>query len=120
MIITDERFGAQRHRRDGGVQLFDDLGCLLGSSDAARLEPEAVLIRSFADTRWIRGDRAYVVRARGLASPMGHGLAAFATSQAAEAEAARHAGATLSSFPAILGSGTLSSLPAHRQSGAGF
>lgn len=95
MIVSDERFAAQYHDRAGGVEFFDDLGCLLAAHGGGGSDPQAVFVRSFDDARWLRGDEAFVVRAAAFTSPMGFGLAAFATRNAAESEVRGRAGATL-------------------------
>jgi copper chaperone NosL len=94
MIVSDERFAAQYHDRAGNVEFFDDLGCLLAAHAGEGGDPQAAFVRSFDDARWLRGDEAFVVHASAFTSPMGSGLAAFATRPAAESEARGRAGAT--------------------------
>ena len=88
MIIGDPHFGAQLHDRHGGVQNFDDLGCW--QKAAAKADPTASFVRSYADGAWIRADQSFLVRYGELHSPMGSGLAAFPTRSAAQAFAERH------------------------------
>ncbi len=95
MITSDARFGAQLHDRQGGVQQFDDLGCWQKAVAGTHPELVASFLRSFPEGAWIRADRAFVVRSAELHSPMGSGLAAFATREAAAAFAQRHAGAAV-------------------------
>lgn len=103
MIISDERYGAERFDRQGKAELFDDLGCLLErTSSAGEAEPEAIFVRSFTDGKWIRGNGAIVVHARGVASPMGHGYVAFETMDAARTEAARWNDAEVAQLPDLL------------------
>ena len=93
MIVSDSRFGAQLHDRRGGVRHFDDLGCWRKAVAELPPDPAASFVRNFSDGAWIRADRAVVVRFEGLQSPMGSGLAAFATRDAAAAFVLGHAGA---------------------------
>lgn len=95
MIVSDQRFAAQRHDRAGGVEFYDDLGCLLAADGDEGGDPQAVFVRSFDDARWIRGDEGFVVRAAAITSPMGFGFAAFATRSAAESEARGRGNATV-------------------------
>jgi copper chaperone NosL len=101
MIVSEARFAAEVRSRDGGTRYFDDLGCLLRA--AAGAEPTGVFVRAYEDGEsWLRGDRAFAVRAGDVASPMGFGYAAFATREAAESFAEKHPGATVASLAALL------------------
>ena len=101
MLVSDARFAAQYHSRDaqsdrdGAVEFFDDLGCLLKAHGGANCDPQGVFVRSFDDTRWIRGDAAFVVRTAAFVSPMGYGGAAFATRADAVLQARSRADARL-------------------------
>lgn len=97
MIVSDGRFATQRVARDGEVAFFDDLGCLLGRPASER-DPLGTFVRAFDREAWVPGEQGFVMRDPGLASPMGHGLAVFATREAAEAEAARHPGAVVTTL----------------------
>jgi copper chaperone NosL len=105
MIVSDARFAAERLDRDGTVEFFDDVGCLLAACGGATCDPLAIFVRSFDDARWIRGDECVVVKSAAFASPMGFGAAAFATRSAAEAEARKHADARLFELPSLLRQG---------------
>ncbi|HET6162131.1 MAG TPA: hypothetical protein VFG37_00575 [Planctomycetota bacterium] len=105
MLVSDVRFAAERVDRDGSVAFFDDLGCLLSACGGATCDPQSIFVRSFDDSRWIRGDEGFVVRSAAFASPMGFGAAAFATRPAAEAEARAHADARLLELPLLLRQG---------------
>jgi copper chaperone NosL len=105
MIVSDGRFAAQYHDRadpDGATEFFDDLGCLLAAHGGASCDPQGVFVRSFDDAGWVRGDQGFVVRAAAFTSPMGHGLAAFATRPAAEAQARSRADARLFELATLL------------------
>ena len=100
MTISDGRFGAQLHSRGGAedVERFDDLGCLLGARREKPLDLQAVFVRVYDRSAWVRGDRAWIARSTELKSPMGYGLAAFSTEEAARAEASRHADGSTSTL----------------------
>jgi copper chaperone NosL len=94
MIISEARYAAQLRTRDGAVKLFDDLGCLLTHRRGTATDPLGVFVLTGDSPSWSRGDRVHVVQSRDFTSPMGYGLAAFASREAAEAEAPRHADAS--------------------------
>jgi copper chaperone NosL len=111
MIVSEARHAAQFHTRTGSVAFYDDLGCLLERHAGPDTDPQAVFAGGDGAT-WIPGTSGYVVRAPGLTTPMGSGLAAFATSDAARAEAARRPGAAVFSLRDLLRTGAPASRPA--------
>jgi copper chaperone NosL len=114
MIASDARYAAQSIGRDGSVQFFDDLGCLLAHRHGAAQDPQGVFALTGEAGRWVRGDQAWVVQSADFPSPMGYGLVAFASHAEARAEAARHAGATVMPLSNLLREGA--PVPAGRQS----
>ncbi len=95
MIVSDMRFGAQLLHRRGEAEQFDDLGCLVASHRGESLDLQGVFVRGFATGEWIRGDRAWVLSASDVPSPMGYGLAVFPDEASARAEAARHSASSV-------------------------
>jgi copper chaperone NosL len=95
MIVSEERFGAQVQDRSGRVSHFDDLGCLLEHARKGPVELEGAFVRDLRSGSWVAGPRAFILRSDALRSPMGSGLAALATREEGQAEAARHRGAKL-------------------------
>lgn len=102
MIVSDERFAAQYHDRAGGVEFFDDLGCLLAAHGGEGADPQALFVHSFDDARWLRGDAGFVAHAAAFTSPMGFGFAAFATRSAADAATCCREGATVDDLPTLI------------------
>ena len=117
MLISEGRYAAQRISREGTVEFFDDPGCLLASVRPEPVEeaplssskgrdadsdPRGTFVVTGDDGTWTRGDVAYVVQSADFTSPMGHGLLAYSSREVAEAEAARHAGATAAPFSRLL------------------
>jgi copper chaperone NosL len=95
MIISDERFAAARVGADGETLKYDDIGCLL-SHGANDVRPASVYwVHNFRGLDWLDARAAHFVHAANIASPMGYGLAAVPTAQAARALATEPAGATL-------------------------
>ncbi|MFO0982494.1 MAG: hypothetical protein U1E76_12300 [Planctomycetota bacterium] len=102
MIVSDQRFAAELCARNGAVERYDDLGCLL-ERHGDSLDPAGVFVRDFGADRWLRGDTALVLHAPGrIASPMGHGYAAFASAADAEAAARNEPAATIMRLSELL------------------
>jgi copper chaperone NosL len=106
MIISDDRFAAQLRTPDGALSVFDDVGCLLTKVDRSRPDARGVFVRAFDGSGWVRGDRAMVVRSSDFHSPMGFGLATFASREAAVAAASRHPHARVVPLDGLIGAGT--------------
>ncbi len=99
MIISEDRSASamlveRRGRREH--LLYDDIGCMLdderdGVADAAILERH---VRDHATREWVRADAATYVLAGpdALPTPMGSGIAAFATRARADEANATYAG----------------------------
>ncbi len=101
MTIVEERSAAAmlvevNRRRDG--LLFDDIGCMLDAWDS---RPELHVVRAFVHaydgSGWVEAQRAHFVRADAdrLRTPMGSGIGAFTTAEAARAAHGRTAGTLL-------------------------
>ena len=81
MLINEERFAAAVDTTDGTVA-FDAVECLvrwLADGGTAR----RVWVHDYDSSAWLAGRTAWFVRSRELATPMGAGLVALATEQAA-------------------------------------
>ena len=88
MIISDERFAAATVATVDGASrhlLFDDIGDMLAYE---RKHPEIQVQRRYvhdhATREWLNAAAAIYLKADGLHTPMGSGIAAFATREAAE------------------------------------
>ena len=93
MIIGDARFAAA-YRLDDGTDLeFDDVGGLvLYGRETGELETAKVWVSDFDEEVLIDAETAYFVPTRGVVSPMGHGILAFADRDRAETAARELAG----------------------------
>lgn len=75
---------------------FDDIGDMIGFMRShADLIPAGTWVHDYESEEWIDADGAYFVDSDTIKSPMGHGIAAFATEAAANAFAAEVDGAVL-------------------------
>ncbi len=94
MVIDTPRFACATLLTTGEYLKFDDLGDLaVHHMDYPNLMVRAVFVHDFHTEAWARGETAAYVYSPLIASPMGHGLAAFAERAAAEAYAASNCGA---------------------------
>ena len=79
MVIDDPRFAATYRLFDGSEKKFDDLGGLiLQGRELGELDDAAVWVSDFDNEILIDAAGAWYVPTRGVASPMGHGILAFA------------------------------------------
>lgn len=75
---------------------FDDIGDMLAyMRQHAEIVPAGVWVHDYTSEEWIDATTAFYVESEQIKSPMGHGLAAFATQAAAEEFAAGVAGKVL-------------------------
>jgi copper chaperone NosL len=107
MIISDERFAAARVTASGETLKFDDIGCLIQNEGGGLRADVTYWVRSYRDQAWLSAPEAVFIHARSLASPMGHDLAAFSTTLAAEELAAEARGEILRfhEIPAVVKDG---------------
>jgi hypothetical protein len=83
MIISDERFAAALVTATGDALKFDDIGCMI-EHEAAQGRPDvAYWVRNFQGQGWLNARDATFLHSTNVASPMGHGLAALPSAQAA-------------------------------------
>lgn len=89
MIIDDPRFAAAYRNAEGEWQRFDDLGGLIiYGRESGELDTAEVWVSDFEAEDWLSARTAHFVPTLGVASPMGHGILAFATHERAMAFAA--------------------------------
>jgi copper chaperone NosL len=82
MVLMQKGFAAQRINAKGKVYKFDAVECLLGDLQARPFqEGEAVLVsdRSLPEASLFNAHGAFYLKSPAVASPMGAGLAAFAS-----------------------------------------
>lgn len=90
MVIVDER-AAAAFGTDGPAPdqppVFDDIGCLADHLHKHQLSPSRIWVRDFDTKAWIPARSATFLLADGIETPMGSGLAAYASADAARAAA---------------------------------
>lgn len=99
MIISDPRYAAAA--RHGPVAYrYDDIGCLVGHSGTALAARRATGYVHDAESHdWLEAASAAFVRSPAISTPMGFGLAAYRTPEAARRA---HAGLAVLTFEALL------------------
>jgi copper chaperone NosL len=81
MLVSDPAFASAYRTEAGDARVFDDLGCLLRElpSEGAR-----VWVKDYETSEWLDAEAAFFVRAESIETPMGGGIVAFSTREAAE------------------------------------
>ena len=100
MIINEPKFAGSIavEESPGRYQSlpFDDIGDMLAYlRKHSEIIPAGVWVHDYTSEEWIDATTAYYVESEQIKTPMGHGLAAFATQAAAETFAAEVDGKTL-------------------------
>lgn len=90
MIISEEKFASAIVDATGTATKFDDTGCLVDYLRERSASPgtESIWVHDHATGGWIDAKPAWFVRDPRGSTPMGSGLVAFASRQAAAALAA--------------------------------
>jgi copper chaperone NosL len=95
MIISDERFAAAYTTTGRTHRLFDDIGDMALYHSTHREDVARFWVHDFESLEWLDAERAWYVRSDGIMTPMGHGVAAYATLQSAQAAVERVGGNVL-------------------------
>ncbi|MCP4422744.1 MAG: hypothetical protein GY805_39550 [Chloroflexi bacterium] len=92
MIINEERFAASYVTKSEEIRRFDDVGGMLLYDQKHQEDVHAYWVHDFDTEDWIDAQEAVFVLDDGLITPMGWGLAPFATQEQAEAYVAENGG----------------------------
>jgi copper chaperone NosL len=84
MLISEERFAAALTTSTGETRTYDDLGCVLHDLTERDRSMAHVWVHDHDSGRWLQAQRAVFVRSHEVPTPMGGGLFAFSTQEAAE------------------------------------
>ncbi|MNT78263.1 NosL [compost metagenome] len=86
MAVEQPRFAGELIAHDGQALKFDDIGCMAEyvKAQGARLKtPRAMFVGDFSSGKWLRLEKATIVRTT-FPTPMRYGLLAFESPQAAK------------------------------------
>jgi copper chaperone NosL len=107
MLISDRRFAAQLLTSKGKAYKFDAIECMhafIGAGTVATADIHSTWVMDLEGSGdWIPTGEATFLRSPAIRSPMGAGLAAFASREAAET-AARDLGGSVMGWEALLAS----------------
>jgi copper chaperone NosL len=96
MLIDEPRLAAAGITADGTALKFDDIIEMLGYPHLhPEVEVRAWFVHDYDTEVWLRAEDAHFVHSQGLPTPMGGGVVAFATREAAAAAAEAWDGALL-------------------------
>jgi copper chaperone NosL len=99
MTLDTERDAAAAELREDGERRmlrFDDVGCLARWEAKSAAAPDRRWVHDLTSAAWIDADAAFFIHAANLPTPMGSGLAAFASAAEADAAAGERGGERLS------------------------
>lgn len=92
MIINEERFAASYVTESEEIRRFDDVGGMLLYDQKHQEDVRVYWVHDFDTEEWIDAKDAVFVLDEGLITPMGWGLAPFATQEQAETYMAENGG----------------------------
>jgi len=96
MIVSDPRFAAAAAPANGDPVVFDDIGCLLRYREKRQPQWVAVWVHDYETEAWVEAQAAQYLVSPAIRSPMGYGIAAFSSVDAARNHQAASSGALLS------------------------
>lgn len=101
MIISEEKYASGLVASDGTTMIFDDIGEMIATVQTDGLNERRVWVHDFDSVEWIDGTTAFYVDSHDLMTPMGMGVVAFSSKDAAEKLAAEKSG-TVRDWEAML------------------
>lgn len=81
MLVSDLAFASAYRTERGDALVFDDLACLLQELPS---EEARVWVKDYETSEWLDAEAAFFVRSESIETPMGGGIVAFSTREAAE------------------------------------
>ncbi len=95
MIISEPTYAAGYHTTTGETRRFDDIGEMMNYHREHQEGVAAFWVHDRDTREWIRAETAYFVISPYLHTPMGYGVAAFATESVARDQASQLTGHVL-------------------------
>jgi copper chaperone NosL len=81
MLVSDLNYAAAFRTAEGEEKVFDEIGCMLGELPVAGAR---VWVHDFDTSSWLDGEKAVFLRSESLETPMGGGIIAFSSREAAQ------------------------------------
>jgi copper chaperone NosL len=81
MLVSDLAFAAAYRAEGGDARVFDDFACLLRELPSAKVR---VWVKDYETSEWLDAGSAFFVRSESIETPMGGGIVAFSSREAAE------------------------------------
>lgn len=100
MLISEPMYAAAAQAPGAAAWVFDDIGCLLAATPDVK-DGTRFWFHDAERGTWIDGEPAAFVRSRDIRSPMGGGILAFASHDAAVRAAAIYRGDVVTSLSAL-------------------
>ena len=95
MRIDDLHFNAQAVNKNGKVEHFDSIECMLRHTDEHKKYVYRYVKNFFRKEQYVKAEDAYYLRSTQLASPMGAGLSAYLTEEEQEEARKKYTGEKL-------------------------
>jgi copper chaperone NosL len=95
MIISDERYAAGLVDPEGDQLTFDDIGEMIATVQGEGLQSRRVWVSDYESRAWVDGTQAWYAVSPSVMTPMGTGVTAFETREAAETFAAANEGTVM-------------------------
>lgn len=95
MIIDEPAHAAAYRTASGEVRLFDSVGAMVRYHREHREAVTAFFVHDYQTASWLRAESAHYVLSGGLRTPMGIGVVALGSEEAARAVAGQVAGRTV-------------------------
>lgn|SRR5690554_5163833 len=85
MVIMDEEFATQIVKKTGKAFKFDSIECLAAytKEQQPKATDQTLWVPDFATVEWVNANDAFFVKSEVIKSPMGMGLLAFKSNEAA-------------------------------------
>ncbi|MHC4143982.1 MAG: nitrous oxide reductase accessory protein NosL [Planctomycetota bacterium] len=96
MAVSERYYAAEIVTREGSVDYFDDIGCLVRFLSDKTFKDAGIYVVNSAGGEWLDARSAYFVRSDDLPTPMNYGIVAYGDADMASAAAARLNGRQLS------------------------
>jgi copper chaperone NosL len=92
MIINEARYAAAYVTADDEPRLFDDIGGMLAHHNETAEDVAVFWVHDYDTEEWLKAEKATYVESKGLPTPMGFGIVAFASRDRAAEWAGEQAG----------------------------